>query len=125
MLYLAPASPTRNDDRNALARLRRLARERGLRILKDWTGTWSLVDAKIEPQRALVGLVHVSLAKIEAELGRPLPAPRQRSLKASLRRAERLVEALRAYRAGAMAYQAAQAKAGAVKPEIEAAKEGV
>jgi hypothetical protein len=61
-----------------LARLRREARERGFRILKDWSGRWSLVDARIEPQRALFGLLHVPLHRIEAALAAPLPAPKPR-----------------------------------------------
>jgi hypothetical protein len=110
MLQIAtPPTPCKNDDRNYLARLRRLAR-RGFRVLKDWSGAWSLVDTRIAPQRALVGLVQVSLATIEVELNHPLPAPRQRSLKATLTRASRIVEAMRTYRAGAMAHHAAQAE---------------
>src|SRR5262245_1030587 len=61
---------------NYLARLRRYARARGFRILKDWTGTFSLVDARIAPQRALDGLVHVPLATIGVALTTPLPAPK-------------------------------------------------
>src|SRR5215472_417618 len=107
------------EERNHLAHLRYLARLRGFRILRDWSGTWSLVDARIEPQRALVGLLHVSLTKIEAALLSPLPGPRPRSLKRSLTRAERLVEAMRAYRAGALAYHAAQAKVEAETVKVE------
>jgi hypothetical protein len=63
---------------NHLARLRREARQRGFRVLKDWTGTYSLVDARIEPQRALCGLLHTSLHRIELALAAPLPAPKPR-----------------------------------------------
>jgi hypothetical protein len=45
--------------RTRLARIRRLARGRGFRILRDWQGTFSLVDTKIEPPRALTELFHV------------------------------------------------------------------
>jgi hypothetical protein len=59
-----------------LNRLRRHARARGFRILKDWTGIYSLVDARIAPQRALDGLTHVSLAAIGTALATPLPPPK-------------------------------------------------
>lgn len=81
MLHLTPASPTcKNNDRNHLARIRRFAKKRGFRVLKDWSGTWSLVDARIQPPRALVGLVHVTLARIETAVLTPLPEvpPRRR-----------------------------------------------
>jgi hypothetical protein len=72
--------PYKSEQRTYLARLRREARQRGFRILKDWSGRWSLVDARIEPQRALFGLLHVSLQKIEIALATPLSArkPRRR-----------------------------------------------
>jgi hypothetical protein len=66
---------------NYLARLRRLARARGFRILKDWTGAFSLVDARIAPQRALDGLVHVPLAVIGVALITPLPTPKPKRAK--------------------------------------------
>jgi hypothetical protein len=63
-------------DQTYLNRLRRYARARGFRILKDWTGIYSLVDARIAPQRALDGLTHVPLATIGVALTTPLPAPK-------------------------------------------------
>jgi hypothetical protein len=76
MLHITSPLPSDNGARNQLARIRRLAKKRGFRVLKDWTGTFSLVDAKIEPQRALIGLVHVPLSKIEDAVSTPLPPPR-------------------------------------------------
>lgn len=59
--------------------LRRAAKRRGFRIVKDWTGTWSLVDIKIAPPRALFGLLDVSLAEIEVALSTPLPLSKIRT----------------------------------------------
>jgi hypothetical protein len=50
-----------------------MAKARGFRILK---------DARVEPPRALVGLFHVGLPKIEAALLTPPPPPRARTRKA-------------------------------------------
>jgi hypothetical protein len=77
----SPTTPCKNSQSRLLARLRRMAKARGFRIRKDWSGVWSLVDARIEPPRALVGLFHVSLPKIEAALLTPLPPPRVRKPK--------------------------------------------
>src|SRR5262249_55809739 len=86
MLHIASALPSDNQnlDRNHLARIRRLAKKRGFRVLKDWSGSWSLVDARIQPPRALVGLVHVTLTKIEIAVLTPLPEipPRRRNVPA-------------------------------------------
>jgi hypothetical protein len=83
MLHIGPLRPTHNQnvDRNRLARIRRQARKRGLRVLKDWTGGWNLVDAHVEPPRALVGLEHTSLEVIETVIATPLPPARPRSQK--------------------------------------------
>jgi hypothetical protein len=70
-----PTTPCKNTEKRKLARLRRLAKPRGFRVLKDWSQTWFLVDAKIAPPRALIGLFHVSLSKIETALLTPLPPP--------------------------------------------------
>jgi hypothetical protein len=78
MLHITSPLPSDNGERRALARIRRLAKKRGFRVLKDWTGTFSLVDAKIEPQRALIGLVHVPLLKIEDAVSTPLPPAKVR-----------------------------------------------
>jgi len=76
MLQLTPSTSTPSP--RYLAQLRRIAERRGFRILKDWTGTRSLIDAEIEPPRALMGLWHVSLNRIEAALMVPLPPPKTR-----------------------------------------------
>jgi hypothetical protein len=68
-------------DQTYLNRLRRYARARGFRILRDWTGAYSLVDARIAPQRALDGLVHVPLATIGVALTAPLPAPKPKRVR--------------------------------------------
>jgi hypothetical protein len=79
-----------------LNRLRRYARARGFRILKDWTGTYSLVDTRVEPQRALDGLVHVPLAVIGVALTTPLPVPKPKRVRraAVVEPMARLVEAM-------------------------------
>jgi hypothetical protein len=66
MLTKPDLTTSQDPDKNYLVRLRRGAKKRGFRVLKDWTGRWSLVDAKIEPQQALFDLFHVSLSRIEA-----------------------------------------------------------
>jgi hypothetical protein len=84
MLYItnpAPNATPPNDNKRQLARLRRAAKAQGFRILKDWTGAWSLVDTKIPPPQALVGLFHVSLEQIEVALSAPLPPPKTRTRK--------------------------------------------
>ena len=87
MLYisdvLCSATPPNNDDaKRQLARLRRAAKPRGFRILKDWSGAFSLIDNKIAPPQALIDLHHVSLEQIEAALARPLTPPKVRARKA-------------------------------------------
>jgi hypothetical protein len=67
-----------SNNHNLLMRLRRLARKRGFRILRDWQGTFSLVDTRIEPPRALSGLTHVPLAVIGEAVLAPLPPPKLR-----------------------------------------------
>jgi hypothetical protein len=86
-----------------LNRLRRQARARGFRILKDWTGIYSLVDARIEPQRALDGLVHVPLAAIGVALMTPLPAPKPKRVRRAtvVEPMARLVEAMNSKAASA------------------------
>jgi hypothetical protein len=69
-------SDKQNVDRNRLARIRRWAKRRGHRVLKDWTKQYSLVDANVEPPRALAGLEHASLEDIEVAVTTPLPPPR-------------------------------------------------
>jgi hypothetical protein len=76
--HIASSSSPRhqNVDRNRLARIRRWAKRRGHRVLKDWTGQYSLVDANVEPPRALAGLEHASLSDIEVAVTTPPPPPR-------------------------------------------------
>jgi hypothetical protein len=83
-------------DQTYLNRLRRYARARGFRILRDWTGTYSLVDARIAPQRALDGLVHVPLATIGIALSTPLPGPKPKRVRRTtiVEPMARLVEAM-------------------------------
>lgn|SRR5262249_4353355 len=78
MLHIASPPPpdNQNVEPNHLARIRRQARKRGFRILRDWQGTFSLVDTKIEPPRALAELTHVPLPTIETAISTPLPPPR-------------------------------------------------
>jgi isopenicillin N synthase-like dioxygenase len=90
----------KSEHRTHLARLRREARQRGFRVLKDWSGRWSLVDARIEPQRALFGLLHVPLLKIECALATPLPAPkprRRRTITVTAAEADQEADALLAH----------------------------
>jgi hypothetical protein len=79
MAYISNSSPSdhQNLERNRLARIRRQARKRGFRILKDWSGAaYDLVCTSIHPPCALVELNHVPLGVIEAALSWPLPPPR-------------------------------------------------
>jgi hypothetical protein len=66
------------ENRNELRHLRRQAGMHGFRILKDWGGNFSLFDARIEPQRGLLGLTHVSLAEIGKAVLAPLPPHKPR-----------------------------------------------
>lgn len=71
-------------EKTYLARLRRYARARGFRILHDWTGGYSLVDARIAPQRELSGLTHVSLTEIGIALTTPLPPPKPKRVRRAM-----------------------------------------
>jgi|SRR6516162_396844 hypothetical protein len=72
-LLTPPSLPV---ERNRLARIRRQAKKRGLRVLTDWTGNYNLVATHVEPPRALAGLEHASLESIETAVTTPLPPPR-------------------------------------------------
>jgi hypothetical protein len=78
MLHINARLPSdnQNSDRNRLARIRRQARKRGFRVLKDWTGGYNLVDTHVEPPRALPGLEHAPLQDIETAVTTPLPRKR-------------------------------------------------
>jgi hypothetical protein len=82
MLDFTPSTSTPYNPKRHVARLRRVARRRGFRILKDWTSTWSLVDTRVEPPRALIGLWQVDLVEIDAALSTPPPPPKLRRCKA-------------------------------------------
>jgi hypothetical protein len=58
-----------------LAKLRRQAKKRGLRVLRDRCGNFTVVSAHIEPQRPLLGLDHVPLWAVEQAITAPLPEP--------------------------------------------------
>jgi hypothetical protein len=60
---------------NRLAKLRRQAKKRGLRVLRDRCGGFTVVSACTEPQRPLLGLDHVPLWTVEQALAAPLPEP--------------------------------------------------
>ena len=78
MLEFTPSTATPYNPKRHVARLRRVARRRGFRVLKDWTSTWSLVDTRIAPPRALIGLWQVGLDEIDEALSLPLPTPKPR-----------------------------------------------
>jgi hypothetical protein len=72
---------------NRLAKIRRHAKRRGFRILRDGTGAFSVIDTRIEPPRVLLGLDHAPLWAIEQAILAPLPEPPPRR-----KRMVRLVE---------------------------------
>ena len=59
--------------RSQLAKIRREAKKRGFRVLRDGTGNFSLINVKVEPPRPLLGLDHVPLWVIEQVIFTPLP----------------------------------------------------
>ena len=77
MLQLTPSlsSSSPHNPKCRLRQLRRIAKRRGFRVLKDWTNSWSLVDTRIAPPRALVSLWQVDLDEIDLALTTPLPPP--------------------------------------------------
>jgi hypothetical protein len=83
MLQFTPStsipSPTPRDDKHYLAWLRRIAKRRGLRILKDWSGYYSVIETKVQPPSALMGLWQVSLNEIDTALSAPAPVLRRTS----------------------------------------------
>jgi hypothetical protein len=58
---------------NRLAKIRRQAKRRGFRVLRD--GAFSVIDTRIEPPRVLLGLDHVPLWAVEQAIFVPLPEP--------------------------------------------------
>jgi hypothetical protein len=73
MLYIKGSAQTHNNGK--LCALRRRAKARGFRIVRGYPN-WSLVDARLEPQRRVLGLSACSLAQIEAALA-ALPPQRK------------------------------------------------
>ncbi|HKA54767.1 MAG TPA: hypothetical protein VKJ47_13995 [Candidatus Binatia bacterium] len=61
--------------RKQLAKIRREAKKRGFRVLRDGTGNFSLINLKVEPPRPLLGVDHVPLWVIEQVIFAPLPEP--------------------------------------------------
>jgi hypothetical protein len=78
MLHITPLPASDNAERNALARIRRLAKKRGFCVLRDGTGNFSVISTQTEPPRPLLGLDHVPLWVIERVVLTPLPEPRPR-----------------------------------------------
>jgi|SRR5215831_10506899 len=75
MLHITPLPPSDNGERKTLAKIRRLAKKRGFRILRDGTGNFSVISTQTEPPRPLLGLDHVPLWVIEQVILTPLPEP--------------------------------------------------
>ena len=65
-----------------LAKIRRQARKRAFRVLRDGCGCFSLIDIKVEPPRPLLGCDHQQLWTIEQVILTPLsePPPRRRQM---------------------------------------------
>jgi hypothetical protein len=78
MLHISPLPPSDNGERKTLAHIRYRAKKRGLRILRDGTGNFSVNSTQTEPPRPLLGLDHVPLWVIEQVILTPLPEPRPR-----------------------------------------------
>jgi hypothetical protein len=64
--------------RNQLAKIRYRAKRRGLRILRDGTGNFSVISTQVEPPRPLFGLDHQALWVIDQVISTPLPEPKPR-----------------------------------------------
>jgi hypothetical protein len=65
-----------------LAKLRRLAKKRGLRVVRDHCGGFSVISIMMEPPRPLLGLDHVPLWHAEQAILTPLPEPPPRRKRA-------------------------------------------
>jgi hypothetical protein len=61
--------------RKQLSKIRRQAKKRGLRVVRDHCGGFSVISTIVEPPRPLLGLDHVPLWVIEQVLFTPLPEP--------------------------------------------------
>lgn|SRR5262245_36874141 len=58
-----------------LAKIRRHAKKRGFRVVRDNCGNFSVIDTRIEPPRPLLGLDHAPLWAVEQAVLTPLPEP--------------------------------------------------
>jgi hypothetical protein len=70
--------PDNRNRRSTLARIRRQAKRRGFRVLRDGCGSFSVIDTHVEPARPLLGLDHVPLWAVEQAISTPLPEPAPR-----------------------------------------------
>jgi hypothetical protein len=59
--------------RTQLSKIRRHAKKRGYRVLRDGCGNFTVITTQIEPPRPLLGLDHVPLWAIEQVIFTPLP----------------------------------------------------
>jgi hypothetical protein len=58
-----------------LSKIRRQAKKRGLRVVRDHCGNFTVIATQIEPPRPLLGLDHVPLWSVEQAIFTPLPEP--------------------------------------------------
>ena len=58
-----------------LSKIRRQAKKRDLRILRDGCGNFTVISTHTEPSRPLLGLDHVPLWAVERAVATPLPEP--------------------------------------------------
>jgi len=61
--------------RKQLAKVRRQAKKRGRRVVRDHCGNFTVVSTHTEPPRPLLGLDHAPLWAIEQAILAPLPEP--------------------------------------------------
>jgi hypothetical protein len=58
-----------------ISKIRYRAKKRGLRVLQDGCGCFSVISTQTEPPRPLLGLDHVPLWVVEQVILTPLPEP--------------------------------------------------
>src|SRR5262245_29087881 len=58
-----------------LSKVRRQAKKRGLRVVRDRCGGFTVISTQIEPPRPLLGLDHAPLWAVEQAIFTPLPEP--------------------------------------------------
>jgi hypothetical protein len=78
MLTKPDLTTSQDPDKNYLARLRRDAKKRGFRVLRDGCGNFTVISTKIEPPRPLLGLDLAPLWAVEQAIATPLPEPQPR-----------------------------------------------